>query len=604
MNADQNVKSAKTKPSAVRDYPSGCGRCADAQYSELGTQKSKAATTPEPSVPSGTASQDSHFRNGKRNRKGSGKASINPDAKKFRRSSGVASGSGSARKAFTQTLRLYDAIRRTLLLEEELKMKDAGKGSRPDLNAGGIINSKGLSVNRSGKVIGAVPGVDVGDQFYFRMEITCVGMHGPIQGGIEYLTTKESEWNTPVATSIISSGGYDDRDDGDELIYTGQGGKSGVDSKPNEDQKLERGNLAMEESMKHEVPIRVIRGTKDPASPTGRTYTYDGLYTVKASWSEKGKFGFEVFKFKLHRLPGQPDRGSALIKLSNHLKYKPGTRKGLRVPDLSQGKEGLPVCVVNSVDAELSPAAFEYSTSVQYSSGVSQQFGDPEGCDCIGVCSASQSCSCFSRNRNAFAYLNSGHLVKERGLIYECGSNCKCSLSCRNRLTQRGPKHRLEVFKTEDRGWGLRSWDSIPAGAFVCEYTGRIVNNLHSLHGTDYVLNLSSLPKNPPWGDVSMILESQVSLAACDVARPEVIMDSSEIGNAARFINHSCSPNVLVQCVLQDHQDIRCLHLMLFAMDNIPPFRELTIDYCSGTPTPEQSKVCLCRSADCRGKYY
>ena len=37
-----------------------------------------------------------------------------------------------------------------------------------------------------------------------------------------------------------------------------------------------------------------------------------------------------------------------------------------------------------------------------------------------------------------------------------------------------GSPYRLEVFNTGLKGWGLRSWDVIPAGAFVIEYTGQI----------------------------------------------------------------------------------------------------------------------------------
>ena len=36
-----------------------------------------------------------------------------------------------------------------------------------------------------------------------------------------------------------------------------------------------------------------------------------------------------------------------------------------------------------------------------------------------------------------------------------------------------GCQYRLEVFQTADKGWGLRSWDTIPNGAFVLNYTGR-----------------------------------------------------------------------------------------------------------------------------------
>lgn len=515
----------------------------------------------------------------------------------------------SPHKAVIKALRLYDALRRNLLVGEESKEKDAIKGSRPDLQAGSIINRKSLMVNRNKKHVGSVPGVEIGDQFFFRMELCCIGLHGPIQGGIDYLTVKESEHKVPVATSVISSGGYDATDNGDELVYTGQGGKSAQDGKSIEDQKLERGNLAMENSMKHQVPIRVTRGIRDSASPSSKTYTYDGLYKVEQCWSEKGKYGFEEFKFKLCRLPGQPDLGSASLKLSNSLKYRPSEREGLCLSDIAGGKEGLPICVVNTVDNLKTPPPFEYSTSLQYSQGAAYvEFGGTQGCDCTGVCIASDSCSCFVRNNYAFAYLRGGILVKERSVIYECGSNCQCSFICRNRLTQKALKFRPEVFKTEDRGWGLRSWDTIPAGSFICEFTGRFVQNAQLPQRRDFVVDLGRLPKsNPLWGDVSSLLDTQPSQATVNASIPEFAIDSSQIGNASRFINHSCSPNVLVQCILRDHQDTKRPHLMLFAMDNIPPFKELTRDYGSDlarSNSEEHGMQCLCKSEDCRGRLF
>lgn len=593
-------KPGKAKASAVRDFPFGCFKNTGAPDSHA--EVSKNSPSNEHSVDEIPASTTN-----KRGREYKVKRSA---ATKRPATDGFSSAHIPPHRAVINILRLYDALRRSLMLEEERKNIDANKGGRPDLNAGSVINARSLAVNRTQKVVGPVPGIEVGDQFYFRMEICCVGLHGPIQAGIEYITAKESEHKTPVAISIISSGGYDAKDDGEELVYTGQGGKSALDSKPIEDQKLERGNLAMEGSMKHRVPVRVTRGIKDSASPSGKAYTYDGLYMVEECWTEKGKFGFEEFRFRLRRCPGQPELGSTLLKLSNTLKYKPGEREGLRLPDIANGKEGLPVCVVNSVDSVQCPPPFDYSTSLHYPHEVSyyQQFGRAQGCDCEGVCSPSQACSCFVENKSVFAYLSDGILVRERGVIYECGSNCRCSFGCKNRLSQRALKFRLEVFKTEDRGWGLRSWDTIPAGSFICEYTGKLVQKASSLQTRDFALDLRRLPKsNPCWGDVSRFLDNHAAQVASSIPRPDLIIDSSQTGNAARFINHCCSPNVLVQCVFRDHQDTKRPHIMLFAMDNIPPFRELTIDYGSDLPTSDYQvpgKQCLCKSKECKGTFY
>ncbi|MCO5553073.1 hypothetical protein L7F22_006594 [Adiantum nelumboides] len=542
----------------------------------------------------------------------------------------------SPRKAIVSLLRIYHGICRTMLYEEEVKGRDMSRrsshksrrnnnpsncsateeekqegstGKEPSikgthyLKAGAIINKRGMGLNRgsSGKVVGSVAGVEVGDHFYFRMELCCIGMHTFLQGGIDYTSSKSGQYEVSIATSIISSGSYNDKDDGEVLIYTGQGGRSMLDRKPTEDQKMERGNLALKNSMKRNVPVRVIRGVKDACSPTNKIYTYDGLYRVQNCWFEKGELGFGEFKFKLQRLPGQRILGSALLKLSSTVDAT--NRGGLLMMDMSFGKDTKPICVVNTEDDTPAPSDFAYSTSSDISNVTSLHYnGYFPGCSCIGDCKAGNGCSCFSQNGYVFAYLRSGILVKERGLIFECGMDCKCSASCWNRSTQRAQMFRLEVFKTNDRGWGLRSWDTIPAGSFICEYVGKFVENAEGLPDKNFLLDITSLPSlSPCWGHISEYLENHCSKeAATQAVKPKLIIDASQMGNAARFINHSCSSNVLVQCVLRNYT--RCPLVMLFAMDNIPPFKELTIDYGSNSKWLLRKK-CLCKSADCRGTF-
>ncbi|KAF5187312.1 Histone-lysine N-methyltransferase, H3 lysine-9 specific SUVH5, partial [Thalictrum thalictroides] len=60
---------------------------------------------------------------------------------------------------------------------------------------------------------------------------------------------------------------------------------------------------------------------------------------------------------------------------------------------------------------------------------------------------------------------------------------------------------------------------------------------------------------------------------------PEFCIDAGTMGGVARFINHSCAPNIFVQCVLSSHHDLKLARAMLFASDNIPPLQELTYDY-------------------------
>ncbi|KAF2315119.1 hypothetical protein GH714_038190 [Hevea brasiliensis] len=94
--------------------------------------------------------------------------------------------------------------------------------------------------------------VGVGDEFQYRVELNIIGLHRPTQGGIDFV--KEGE--TFLATSIVASGGYDDDlDDSDVLINTGSGGNMKDGDKGPEDQKLERGNLALKNSMDAQNPV-------------------------------------------------------------------------------------------------------------------------------------------------------------------------------------------------------------------------------------------------------------------------------------------------------------------------------------------------------------
>lgn len=52
---------------------------------------------------------------------------------------------------------------------------------------------------------------------------------------------------------------------------------------------------------------------------------------------------------------------------------------------------------------------------------------------------------------------------------------------------------------------------------------------------------------------------------------PEFCIDAGSVGNVARFINHSCDPNLFVQCVVNSHHDLKLARIVLVAAENIPP---------------------------------
>jgi euchromatic histone-lysine N-methyltransferase len=157
--------------------------------------------------------------------------------------------------------------------------------------------------------------VHVGQQFLSRAEMVIIGLHQHWLNGINYIGATKSARNEfshlqlPIAVSIVMSGGYeDDVDNSDDLIYTGQGGNNLTgDRRQIKDQEMTKGNLALVHSMEFQTPVRVVRGHANKLSYTGKLYTYDGIYQVYDHWTEKGISGFRVFKYKLRRLPGQPD---------------------------------------------------------------------------------------------------------------------------------------------------------------------------------------------------------------------------------------------------------------------------------------------------------
>jgi euchromatic histone-lysine N-methyltransferase len=179
---------------------------------------------------------------------------------------------------------------------------------RVDLAADQIIK-KLPDYIKHGPTVGEVAGVEVGDQFLFRVELAIVGLHGPYRAGID--TTKDRDGEL-IAISIIASGGYlDEFSNSGDLVYTGSGGKAAGGADQDGDQKLHRGNLALKNCIKREIPVRVTHGFKSQNADNhskGKEiskFIYDGLYHVVGIWQE-GIPGSRVFKYRLRRIPGQP----------------------------------------------------------------------------------------------------------------------------------------------------------------------------------------------------------------------------------------------------------------------------------------------------------
>ncbi|CAJ1928724.1 unnamed protein product [Sphenostylis stenocarpa] len=506
------------------------------------------------------------------------------------------------RKRVRETLRLFQVVCRKLLQEVESKLNERANSKRVDLIAARILRENGKYVNSGQKILGSVPGIEVGDEFQYRVELNIVGLHRPTQGGIDYVKHNGKIF----ATSIVASGAYaDDLDNPDVLIYTGQGGNVMSSDKEPEDQKLERGNLALSNSCVEKKPVRVIRGSES-MDGKWKTYVYDGLYIVESVRHDVGPHGKLVFRFCMQRESGQPELPLREVKKSKKFKI----REGVCVADISFGKERISICAVNTIDDE-KPPQFNYITSMIYPNC---HVLPAEGCDCVNGCSDLEKCSCVVKNGGEIPFNHNEAIVQAKPLVYECGPACKCPSTCHNRVSQLGIKFQLEIFKTNTRGWGVRSLNSIPSGSYICEYIGELLEEKEAEQraGNDeYLFDIGNNYSNSTLWDGLSTLMPDAQTSSCAVVRDGgFTIDAAQFGNVGRFINHSCSPNLIAQNVLYDHHDTRMPHIMFFAADNIPPLQELTYDYnyeidqvrdCDGNI---KKKYCYCGSAECTGRMY
>lgn len=104
---------------------------------------------------------------------------------------------------------------------------------------------------------------------------------------------------------MVLAGGYEDTQDfGNEILYTGHGGRDSETGKQIGRQALTRGNLALATNKLLGLPVRVIRGARHHSSYSPAVgYRYDGLYAVDDCWRERGRAGFLIWRFRLVQLP-------------------------------------------------------------------------------------------------------------------------------------------------------------------------------------------------------------------------------------------------------------------------------------------------------------
>lgn len=125
----------------------------------------------------------------------------------------------------------------------------------------------------------------------------------------------------------------------------------------------------------------------------------------------------------------------------------------------------------------------------------------------------------------------------------------------------------LSIRKSPINGKGCFATIRFGRGRKIAEYTGERITDLEARNRG-----------------------GRVKLRICDIDG-RWSLDGSRGGNGTHYINHSCRPNAYMKTLYG--------HVLFFALRDIRPGEEITVDY-EDTLHPD-TKRCRCGVATCRG---
>ncbi|KAH7709120.1 histone-lysine N-methyltransferase SUV39H2 [Aphelenchoides avenae] len=112
--------------------------------------------------------------------------------------------------------------------------------------------------------------------------------------------------------------------------------------------------------------------------------------------------------------------------------------------------------------------------------------------------------------------------------VVECSDDCECDSTCPSRVVQRGRTVPLVLWRTSNKGWSVLAAEKIPRCTFVCQYIGEVLT-----------MDVANKRDQSYQYDVSK----------------SFIVDAKHKGNEARFVNHSCDPNLKMVKVFGDNYE-------------------------------------------------
>ncbi|KAJ6651826.1 hypothetical protein lerEdw1_016443 [Lerista edwardsae] len=259
----------------------------------------------------------------------------------------------------------------------------------------------------------------------------------------------------------------------------------------------------------------------------------------------------------------------------------PSVTEKLLSRDISRGFERVPVPCLNGVDNEPCPSNFHYIAQDIISESLAipvTEWVRRQHCTCSRICSANK-CPCILRSYG-YRYNRTGHVVetfnwwKHYSHIYECHVLCVCPRACPNRVVQRGLRTQLQLYRTPNKGWGVRTMQDLLRGTFICQYFGELICSADSQEREDDTYYYSVEGKDEQY-----------------------YIDGRFYGNIGRFLNHACDPNVMALRVSVDHE----IYGIAFFTDRaVHAGEELVFDYGHSYWEYKGPGACKCNSPKCR----
>ncbi len=158
----------------------------------------------------------------------------------------------------------------------------------------------------------------------------------------------------------------------------------------------------------------------------------------------------------------------------------------------------------------------------------------------------------------------------------------------------------LEVFKTREKGWGVRCWHKIYAGDYIAEYVGEIltIEDAEERENDEYFFDCRVVPAAARKDHLFSMTDGDSTLL--NDTGSEFLIDGRVRGNVMRYINHSCEPNLVVQCVFVGSETLP--RICVFAWKDIQPGEELCYDYAQEQNSDAAPFQCHCGAPTCKSR--